>query len=167
MKVVVDLTLFEDKVLHYTSRFHGKRFNEKRLQKWVNRTWDHILCTTPLTHVGVREYNTFVSTTMEDQLKIAIEGPWFWGTLTLTLFKYHAHFDWIWEIIHTPSLSTKMTCLPIEFRDPKIFNIIGDSLGTFLKVILETEMKTTTFADTICVKMDMGQGIPKCYNDRG
>ena len=52
-----------------------------------------------------------------------------------------------------------MPYLPIEFQDPKLFNIIRDSLGTFLKVTLETELKSTTSMDTICVEMDMGQGI--------
>ena len=48
----------------------------------------------------------------------------------------------------------------MEFWEPKIFKIIGDSLDTFLKVALETKLKTTTFVATIYVELDMGQGLP-------
>ena len=56
-------------------------------------------------------------------------------------------------------LWVKLTCIPIEIWDNLNLNIIGDSLRTFLKVTLETKSKANTYVTSICVEMDIAQGM--------
>lgn len=83
-----------------------------------------------------------------------MEGPWFWGTMDLTLFTWNARFDPMREIIHTLVLWVKIPHLPSEFWEPKIFKIIGDSLGTFPAISLDTKKKTIILVSTTSMEIN-------------
>ena len=79
---MIDPIVIKYKLILYTKNtligiFHAQRLLEEYLKSWVKKTWEKYLGYIAKTHMGSIGYITFIFDSQDDQMKVAMQEPWF------------------------------------------------------------------------------------------
>jgi len=88
------------------------------------------------------------------------EGPWFWGRVGLFVTLWFPGFDANSMVVTKWSIWVRLHNLPLLFWQHEVLEVIGNSLGRFLKMDREKMDKGMFNFSHICVEMDLNKGIP-------
>lgn len=139
-------------------KFVGVWLSERDLTKSIQQKWQ------PQGHIelklGAKGFFMVIFSNLQDKERVFENGPYFYYNVGLFM-----HF---WEECYNPDKETFLAALvwfrlfglPTNFWDPKILEGIGNSIGSFIKIVESTKKGRYTSYPRICVYMNLASTIP-------
>ena len=135
---------------------------EKALLWWINVTWK------PLEqfnlHLGAKGFFTVIFLNLEDKNRIFERGPYFFNSVGLFLRPWKEKFNPDSEDLYFFPISIRLYSIPSEYWHENILEALGNSIGEFVKIVVQTKRMWYTSYATICIYMNIAKELPKGIN---
>jgi hypothetical protein len=139
-------------------KFIGVWPSEKELMKWIQIKWQ------PKGHIdlklGAKGFFTVIFSNLQDKERIFEGGPYFYSHAGLFLRQWEECYNPEQEQFLAAPVWVRLFGLPMDFWDPEILEGIGNSLGSFVKIVEATTRGRYTSFARICVYMNISEPLP-------
>jgi hypothetical protein len=140
-------------------KFIGIWPSEKELMKWIQTKWQ------PKGHIdlklGAKGFFTVIFSNLQDKERIFEGGPYFYSNAGLFLRQWEECYNPEQEQFLAAPVWVRLFGLPMDFWDPEILEGIGNSLGSFVKIVEATVRGRYTSFARICVYMNIFEPLPE------
>ena len=141
-------------------RFNGYWPKMVDLHAWLDACWKPLLQQTFSIYPCARGFFVIDFDNQEDKSTIVEVGPWFWGSSGLFMQPWNPNFNPSTTFISTAPVWVRLPNLPLHLWNDPSLRSIGDVIGQFHSICLNTmKFFRTTYA-RICVQMDVSEGLP-------
>ena len=139
-------------------KFIGLWPTEKALRGWIAAKWKPKGYIT--LQLGPKGFFTTIFNCLEDRNKVLDGGPYFFNATGLFLRGWVERFNLDKEDLNWAPVWICLYSLPMEYWDEETLQVIGNSLGEFVKIVEETKLRRYTSYARICVYMHLNKALP-------
>jgi len=106
-------------------------------------------------------------TSLEDQCRALMEGPWMIYDHYLVVRAWSANFDPATATITKTAVWVRFSGLPIEYYDSKKLHFIGNPIGRSVKVDKNTLLQERGKYARLCVEVDLSKPLLAMFEFKG
>lgn len=137
-------------------RFNGLWPKTNALQQWIISIWK----TNCHLHLCSKGFFIVSFDTVKERAYVLQECPWFWGNAGLFMISWFPSFDATTMMVSKMSVWVKLHNLPLYFWLSRVFEVMANAIGKYLKIDVERVSRGIHTFARISVEVDLSQGLP-------